>query len=190
MKITIQQGEQFPVLWIGDDETKVDGLVYQAGDIDWNRDLSPWYSEKVFKQGEDFAGKADDFLEALLKQDLPEKMIISGYSLAGLFALYSCTKTDRFIGCVSASSSLWYPHFIDYLKVHPLQCQAVYFSLGDKEKNSRNPILNTVEEKTKEVYDMVKEQRKAVFVLNKGNHFTNTTERVENGITWVRDNIH
>lgn len=190
MKITIQQGEQFPVLLIGDDETKVDGLVYQVGDIDWNRDLSPWYSEKVFKQGEDFAGKADDFLDVLLKQDLPEKMIIAGYSLAGLFALYSCTKTDRFIGCVSTSSSLWYPGFVDYLKAHPLHCQAVYFSLGDKEKNSRNPVLKTIEEKTNEVYGMVKEQRKAVFVLNHGSHFTNTTERVEMGIDWIRNNIH
>lgn len=190
MKLSLIEGKQFPVLWIGDEDTNTEGLLYQAGDIDWNRDLSPWYSEKVFKQGEDFAGKADDFLDVLLKQDLPEKMIIAGYSLAGLFALYSCTKTDRFIGCVSASSSLWYPGFVDYLKAHPLHCQAVYFSLGDKEKNSRNPILNTVEEKTKEVYDMVKEQSKAVFVLNQGNHFTNTTERVENGIAWIRNNIH
>lgn len=190
MKLTRLDGNQFPVLWIGEENTTLEGLLYQVGDIDWNRDLSPWYSEKIFSHGEDFAGKADDFLNVLLKQNLPEKMIIAGYSLAGLFALYSCTKTDRFIGCVSASSSLWYPGFVDYLRAHPLHCQTVYFSLGDKEKNSRNPVLKTIEEKTKEVYDMVKEQGKAVFVLNKGSHFTNTTERVENGIEWIRENIH
>ena len=190
MKIVVAEGEQFPVLYIGEEETGIDGLMYQVSDIDWNRDLSPWYSQKIFRGGEDFAGKADELLQEILAMDLPEKMIIAGYSLAGLFALYSCTLTDRFIGCVSASSSLWYPGFVDYLKTHPLHSKVVYFSLGDKEKNSRNPILSTIEDKTKEVYAMVSGYADCTLIMNPGNHFSDTAHRVEKGIDWVRQIIH
>lgn len=36
-------------------------LVSISG-MDWNRDLSPWKAEKVFKGEEDFSGGADDFM--------------------------------------------------------------------------------------------------------------------------------
>ena len=39
-------------------------LVSISG-MDWNRDLSPWKAEKVFKGEEDFSGGADDFMEKL-----------------------------------------------------------------------------------------------------------------------------
>lgn len=190
MKITQKEGEQFPVLWIGEEDTGIAGMCFQVNDIDWNRDLSPWYSDKVFRNGEDFAGNADDLLRTILQEDLPSKMIIAGYSLAGLFALYCCTKTDRFIGCVSASSSLWYPGFVDYLKTHPVQSEVVYFSLGDREKHSRNPVLSTIEDKTKETVMIVSRKADTNFVMNEGNHFSNTRKRVEDGIEWVRNNIH
>ncbi len=70
----------------------------------WNDALSPWKSPAVWgKQG--FGGKAGDTLRFLtergvptLKQqfNLPEnvKIILGGYSLAGLFALWASTQTD------------------------------------------------------------------------------------------------
>ena len=60
----------------------------------WNRDLSPWESPAVFRNGEAFEGGADQYLSILTKEILPEaeKHVmgppswrgIAGYSLAGL----------------------------------------------------------------------------------------------------------
>ena len=79
----------------------------------WNDALSPWKSPAVWgKQG--FGGNAADTLRFLtergiptLKQQfrLPEnvKIILGGYSLAGLFALWASTQTDLFYGIAAAS---------------------------------------------------------------------------------------
>ena len=69
----------------------------------WNDALSPWKSPAVWgKQG--FGGNAGDTLRFLTEQvvptlkqqfNLPEnvKIILGGYSLAGLFALWASTQT-------------------------------------------------------------------------------------------------
>ena len=76
----------------------------------WNDALSPWEAPAVWgKQG--FGGKAGKTLRFLTEQvipslkqqfDLPEniKIILGGYSLAGLFALWASTQTDLFYGIV------------------------------------------------------------------------------------------
>ncbi len=40
-------------------------MLISVGGIDWNRDLSPWKAEKVFKKGEDFGGQAKLLLDTL-----------------------------------------------------------------------------------------------------------------------------
>ena len=79
----------------------------------WNDELSPWKAPAVWgKQG--FGGNAADTLRFLtepfiptLKQQfrLPEdiKIILGGYSLAGLFALWASTQTKLFYGVAAAS---------------------------------------------------------------------------------------
>ena len=93
---------------------------------DWNADLSPWPAPRAFPKGEDFAGRADAFLQSLLQKALPEAeaslgfspgvRLLAGYSLSGLFALYALTKTGRFDGVASASGSLWYDGFLDFFE--------------------------------------------------------------------------
>ena len=39
--------------------------------VDWDRDLSPWPAEKVFRGGADFSGGAEAFLQVLLQNILP-----------------------------------------------------------------------------------------------------------------------
>lgn len=159
--------------------------------IDWNRDLSPWPAARVFKKGEDFSGHADETLAFILDalKERKEKILIAGYSLAGLFALYACTKTDRFDACVSASGSMWFPGVDTWLKEHPVQCAYVYLSLGDTEKNTRNPLMSQVEEKTEEAYRIISEYAKSEFEMNPGNHFNDPQGRLIKGIRKALMNI-
>lgn len=82
-------------------------------DLDWNRDMAPWDGPAAFKNGESFTGGADDYLRLLVEEIIPraEKELvgppawrgIAGYSLAGLFALYTIYQTNVFsrVGCMS-----------------------------------------------------------------------------------------
>lgn len=166
--------------------------------IDWNRDLSPWQAEKVFKSGADFAGGADAYLEVLAKELIPEieKSLsfvpanrgIFGYSLAGLFSVYALYKTDLFQLAASISGSLWFDGFLQYMQTHDLQSpvERIYFSLGDREKKTKNPRMVQVEDVT-----MKAEQHfrsfgiDTMYEVNKGNHFADVPERIAKGLKWL-----
>ena len=188
------KGDERLVVTVGEEAQAVfertGASVLELTEIDWNRDLSPWPAEKVFRKGEDFAGHAEDTLNAL-EEWLDREggnystVIIAGYSLAGLFALWAVTKSERFEGCVSASGSMWYPGFTDWLREHPVHCKAVYLSLGDQEKNSRNPLMASVEEKTNEVFALLKESTDCEMKMNPGNHFNDPAGRLSAGVESV-----
>ena len=48
---------------------------------------------------------------------------------------------------------MWYPNFEKYVKENEISknIDKIYFSLGNKEKNSKIEILQTVEDKTREI---------------------------------------
>ena len=96
----------------------------------WNRDLSPWPAPAVFGD-EDFGDGAEALLEKILSlcAEQDKDYIIGGYSLAGLFALWSACRTDVFSGAAAASPSLWFPGFSAYMKEKGLECEMVYLSL-------------------------------------------------------------
>ena len=166
--------------------------------LDWNQDMAPWDSPAAFKKGEPFTGGAGDYLRLLVEEIIPraEKELvgppawrgIAGYSLAGLFALYTIYQTDVFsrVGCMSGS--LWFPGFKEYIFSHEPKRQpdCVYFSLGDKEAKTRNPVLKTVQEKTEEIQTFYQNKGiDTVFQLNPGNHFVQGIERTVAGIQWL-----
>ncbi|MCR5229005.1 MAG: hypothetical protein K6D03_02665 [Solobacterium sp.] len=198
MQKCILEGNNRLIVLIGTDETDKYRQKYQNEtllfiyDFDWNSCLSPWPAQKVFRKGEDFAGGADAFISELIPAVSEvrdrfhiETAVIAGYSLAGLFSLYLCTKTDLFDGAVSASGSLWYPDFTEYLRQHPVRCGTVYLSLGDREKLSKSPVMSTVEDKTKAAFEIISGYCTAVFEMNPGGHFADEAERTEKGIDWV-----
>ena len=86
---------------------------------DWNQELTPWAAPPVFGKTP-FGDGAEKTLEFITNQLLPEvqgnipHLILGGYSLAGLFALWAGHQTDRFEGIAAASPSVWYPQWIDY----------------------------------------------------------------------------
>jgi predicted alpha/beta superfamily hydrolase len=197
LSVHFRRGSDTLIVLIGENGAyaadKTDASILSFDGMDWNAVLSPWPAKKVFK-GADFAGKGDQFLEDVLSNEyLLEKTwkhrIIAGYSLAGLFSLYVCTKTDLFEGCVSASGSLWYDGWIDYLKKNPVQCKYAYLSLGDREKKARNQRMALVEEKTEETNTILQKYMMTVFEMNPGGHFQDMQERLFKGIQWMEEKI-
>ena len=85
--------------------------------------------------------RADEYLELLLDEIIPavktelnaepKVVMLAGYSLAGLFALYAVTKCDLFTAVASCSGSMWFPDFKEYItKFDTTKLpRAIYFSL-------------------------------------------------------------
>ncbi len=167
-------------------------------DLVWNHDMSPWDSPPAFKNSEPLTGGADDYLRIMTEQIVPtaENGIIAnpqwrgiaGYSLAGLFALYSIYKTDVFSRVGSMSGSLWFPGFKEFIFSHNPERRPdfIYFSLGDKESKTRNPILCSVQQNTENIQTYYQSQGiSTTFQLNAGNHYDHAAERTAAGIYWL-----
>ena len=132
-------------------------LISVSG-CDWNRDFSPWPAPRAFHGGEDFSGGAPAYLRLFAGELLPQteallalapaRRALAGYSLAGLFAVWALTQTALFDRAASVSGSMWYDGFADYLDAAqlPRAPERVYFSVGDREKLSRSPRLQLVEQ--------------------------------------------
>ena len=167
-------------------------------DINWDDEMSPWECPPLSKNDSPCTGGADKYIHKLTDSIIPaikkelaveaEYIAIAGYSLAGLFAIYSLYKTDIFSRAVSASGSLWFPDFVEYTNKNDFvrKPDKVYFSLGDKEARTRNSLLSTVEDKTNETYEHYKDNGiDTVFELNPGNHFKDADIRLAKGIAWI-----
>ena len=167
-------------------------------DLDWNHDMVPWDSPPAFKNAEPCTGGADDYLRLLTEAIIPtaEREIsgvprwrgIAGYSLAGLFALYAIYRTDLFSRVGSMSGSLWFPGMKDYIFSHEPKRwpDCMYFSLGDKESKTRNPVLRSVRRDTEEIKAFYQGRGiDTVFQLNSGNHYDHAAERTAAGLCWL-----
>ena len=162
---------------------------------DWNRELSPWDAPPVFGKepfGHDAGETLTWVLERLLpaltaRYTLPEDFpaILGGYSLAGLFALWSATRTGRFSGIMAASPSVWFPGWMEEVKAHPIQAGNVYLSLGDREEKSRSPQFARVGDCIREQAALLQaEGIRSTLVWNAGNHFQSPDLRTAAGFAW------
>lgn len=164
----------------------------------WNDDLSPWFAPRLFKNDTDCSGQADAYLKKVMRIvesliPVGSTIIIAGYSLAGLFALYSGYQSDRFCGIVCASASLWFPQWMDYVVDHTISpsVKAIYLSIGDKESKTKNPILQTTQKNTEQLARFYHDQGiETFFELNPGNHFVDNELRLAKGITWMLRYLH
>lgn len=158
---------------------------------DWNKDLSPWKAPGVF--GEDFGDGANKTLEwvlnDLIDKDGNKKYYLAGYSLAGLFALYSAYKTDVFSGIAAVSPSVWFPGFVSFCIERNILTKNAYLSLGDKEHKTRNPEMSKVKDSIEEIFkDLQAKNVNCVLEYNPGNHFKDVGERMSKGISWLLTN--
>ena len=150
------------------------------------------------RDAEPFGGQAAAFLDELLDQIIPQVESslphpptwrgIAGYSLAGLFSLWSLWQTDVFGRAASASGSLWFPDFVDRASTAPFagSPQAVYLSLGKKETKTPNRMMRHVLDDTRAMEALLVERGIATTLeLNPGNHFAQTDLRMARGIHWI-----
>ena len=158
---------------------------------DWNRDLSPWEAPPVFGK-EGFGGKAEETLREL-REIVAERfngdnrIILGGYSLAGLFALWAAYRMDFIEGVAVASPSVWFPGFLSMAEKETLKTKRVYLSLGDKEEKTKNPVMATVGDSIRRLHQIYQDTDEVETVLgwNEGNHFREPELRMAKGFAWV-----
>lgn len=166
-----------------------------VGNLNWDDDMTPWYCPPLSENDTPCTGGADKYLLVLVNDIIPNAKMklngnpnfigISGYSLAGLFAIYSIYNTDIFDKVASMSGSLWYPDFTTYCISHKMKKipDKMYFSLGDKESSVKNKMLKTVQANTESLFKYYKNLGIDVtYELNQGNHFKDADIRSAKGI--------
>ena len=164
----------------------------------WNDALSPWEAPAVWgKQG--FGGKAADTLSFLTEQVIPTlkqqfhlpenvKIILGGYSLAGLFALWASTQTDLFYGIAAASPSVWFPGWMEFEQQHPMQTQRVYLSLGDKEERTKSTVMAAVGDGIRALHSrLTARSTDCTLEWNSGGHFKNADLRTAKAFRWAME---
>ena len=162
---------------------------------DWNQELTPWAAPPVFGKIP-FGDGAEKTLEFITSQLLPEVkgdipyLILGGYSLAGLFALWAGYQTDQFEGIVAASPSVWYPQWIEYASEKRPLAQSVYLSLGDKEEKAKNQVMAQVGNAIRKQHELLNGQKvNTTLEWNVGNHFVDSEKRTAKGFAWVLNSL-
>ena len=155
---------------------------------DWNNELSPWEAPAVFGK-HDFGDGAGETLKYLTDELLPKiksdygitddtKLILGGYSLAALFALWCGYNTDVFYGVAAASPTVWFNGWIEYARESDFYAEKVYLSLGDKEEKARNQTMAKVGDCIRQQEQIFREKGvPCVLEWNEGNHFKDSDLR-------------
>ena len=164
---------------------------------DWNKELAPWTAAPIFGKIP-FGDGARDTLKIIEEGVIPEMLqrfgslkgadiIIGGYSLAGLFALWCGYESDLFGAIAAASPSVWYPGWMDYAGGRQLNAKRIYLSLGDAESKTKNATMATVEENIRVMYDSLKSMPgiESTLVFNPGGHFKDPALRTAQAFIWA-----
>lgn len=175
--------------------------LVSIGGLAWERDMTPWPAEPATRREAPYEGGAGAWLDELLANALPAAEAelagagvtpawrgIAGYSLAGLFALWSAWQTDAFSRVASASGSLWYEGLMGYLRDNEPAAwpERAYLSLGSKEHKTPNRLMRNVRRATEETAELLgAHDVTCTFELNSGNHFQQTDLRMARGIRWM-----
>ena len=165
----------------------------------WLVDLMPWPDGNVSRDPE--AGKhGHEMLDYILLSLVPElekrygtlPVILGGYSLGGLFALWASSQSDRFnaIAAASPSPSVWIKDWIPYAQKHIPLADSVYLSLGDREEFVKNQAIARVGDNLRTQYAQLQEQLGAqhcTLVWEQGNHFSDSEGRLARAFAWCLD---
>ena len=162
--------------------------------FDWDLDLTPWHDDAINRKPE-VGTKTFDTLRYVTESLLPAleaeygnlPVILGGYSLGGLFALWSSSQTDRFAAIAAASPSLWIRNWLDFAQAHPVKTAKVYLSLGDQEEHVKNRAIARVGDSVRGEYELLKAQlgeENCTLAWNAGGHFQDGDKRQAAAFSW------
>ena len=166
----------------------------------WNSELSPWEAPPAFGN-KSFGSSAKDTLEFIETRLIPTvkekynldndiKFILGGYSLAGLFSLWSAYKSNTFSGIAAASPSVWFNGWEDFMDNNTPLSKAIYLSLGDTEEKTKNKVMSTVGDNIRKQEELLKNDNiNTILEWNKGGHFSNSDLRVAKAFVWCIENV-
>ena len=166
---------------------------------DWMIDLMPWSDSNVSKDPE--AGKhGQDTLEYVLLSLIPElkkrygplPIILGGYSLGGLFALWASSQSDSFKAVAAASPSVWIKDWIPFAKKHVPMADTVYLSLGDQEEHVKNQAIARVGDCLRTQYRLLQEQigaNNCTLFWEQGGHFNDNEGRLARAFAWCMERL-
>lgn len=114
-------------------------------------------------------------------------LAVGGYSLGGLFALWTTTVTPAFKAVAACSPSLWMSGWEEYYASHPSKAEYIYMSLGKKEEKTGKMPFRTVGDKCR-----LQHQRHLAEVgedhcclrWHEGDHFADSELRKAEAFAW------
>ena len=166
---------------------------------DWNSELSPWEAPPAFGN-KSFGSGAKDTLEFIESRFIPTvkekynldndiKFILGGYSLAGLFSLWSAYKSNIFSGIAAASPSVWFNGWEGFMNNNTPLSNTIYLSLGDTEEKTKNKVMSAVGDNIRKQEELLKNDKiKTILEWNKGGHFNDSDLRVAKAFVWCIEN--
>lgn len=162
---------------------------------DWIIDLMPWPDGNISRDTD--AGKhGQETLQYLLLSLVPElhrrygplPVILGGYSLGGLFALWASTQTDTFRAIAAASPSVWIHGWLPFARKHLPLAEDIYLSLGKQEEHVKNQAIARVGDNLRAYHALLQEQlgpARSTLVWEEGNHFTDNERRLARAFAFV-----
>ena len=167
---------------------------------DWNNELSPWEAPPAFGK-KSFGSGATETLEFIESRLIPMvkdkynldndiKFILGGYSLAGLFSLWSAYKSDTFSGIAAASPSVWFNGWEEFMNNNTPLSNTIYLSLGDTEEKTKNKVMSAVGDNIRKQEELLKNNNiSTILEWNKGGHFSDSDIRVVKAFAWCIENV-
>lgn len=161
---------------------------------DWIIDLMPWPDGNISRDPE--AGKhGQETLQFLLLSLLPTlqqrfgklPVILGGYSLGGLFSLWTSAQSDIFRAIAAASPSVWIHGWLAFAKKHVTLADHIYLSLGEQEEHVKNQAIARVGDNLRAYHTLLQEQlgpEHCLLVWEQGNHFTDNECRLARAFAW------
>lgn len=161
----------------------------------WEEELTPWPDRAISaSQAGGTHGRATlEYIEQKLLPSLKERfgsslpIIIGGYSLAALFALWAAAETDTFKGVAAASPSVWIKDWNEYAENRPTNARQIYLSLGKREEKTRNKAIAQVGNNLRRYHSLLETQigtGNTTLVWNDGGHFNDSMRRTADAFAW------
>ena len=119
-------------------------------------------------------------------------LILGGYSLGGLFAIWSSTLTDAFTAVMAGSPSLWVDGWEEYATVCPPRIKKIYMSLGKKEECTKKLPYRIIGDRIRWQHELnIRRMGKnnCTLIWHEGGHFSNIEERKAQGFAWCIEEI-